>query len=92
LKNREFQDLNNRLCSAPVLSFPNLQQSFDIENDAYDYEVGEFLTRNGHLGAYHSETLSNIVRKYPTYDKEMYSIVHRVANKLKYLLKKKLKY
>jgi hypothetical protein len=25
--------------------------------------------------AYHSETLSDAVRKYPTYDKEMYSIV-----------------
>jgi hypothetical protein len=25
--------------------------------------------------AYHSETLSDVVRKYPTYDKEMYSIM-----------------
>ena len=25
--------------------------------------------------AYHSETLSNTIWKYPTYDKEMYSIV-----------------
>jgi hypothetical protein len=37
--------------------------------------VGAVLTQHGNLVAYHSETLSDIVRKYPTYDKEMYSIV-----------------
>jgi hypothetical protein len=26
--------------------------------------------------AYHSETLSDVVHMYPTYDKDMYSIVH----------------
>jgi hypothetical protein len=68
-------DLKHRLCSAPVLSLPILQQPFEIETDAYDYVVGAFLTRHGHLVAYHSETLSDTIRKYPTYEKEIYSIV-----------------
>jgi hypothetical protein len=72
---REFDDLKHRLCSALVLSLPNMQQPFDIETNASDYVVGIVLTLHGHLMAYHSETLSNIVRKYPTYDKEMHSIV-----------------
>ena len=42
---------------------------------AYDYAIGVVLTQQGHPVAYHSETLSNTVRKYPTFDKEMYSIV-----------------
>ena len=74
-KQQAFDDLKHRLCSTQVVSFPNLQQPFEIETDAYDYVVGIVVTQYGHLVAYHSETLSNIVQKYPTYDKEMYSIV-----------------
>jgi hypothetical protein len=70
-----FDDLKQRLCSAPVLSLPDLQHPFEIETDASDYVVGVILTQHDHPVAYHSETLSDTVRKYPTYDKEMYSIV-----------------
>jgi hypothetical protein len=72
---RAFDDLKHYLCSPLVLSFPDLQQLFEIENDASDYVVGTVLTQHGHLVAYHSETVSDTVRKYPTHDKEMYSIV-----------------
>ena len=68
-------ELKNRLCSAPVLTLPDLQQPFEIEIDASDYAIGVVLTQQGHLVAYHNETLSDTVRKYPTYEKEMYSIV-----------------
>jgi hypothetical protein len=70
-----FDDLNKRLYSAPVLSLPDLQHPFEIETDASDYDVGAVFTQHGHPVAYHSETLSDSVCKYPTYDKEMYSIV-----------------
>jgi hypothetical protein len=36
--------------------------------------------------AYHSETLSDVVRKYPTYDKEMYSIVQAYCQWKRYIL------
>jgi hypothetical protein len=62
-------DLNHFLCVAPVLSFPNLQQPFEIETDASNYAMGVVLTQHRHLVAYHSETLSDTVHKYPTYDK-----------------------
>jgi hypothetical protein len=52
-----------------------MQQPFEIETNAYDYVVGVVLTHHGHPVAYHSEKIFDIVRKYPTYDKEMYSIV-----------------
>jgi hypothetical protein len=38
--------------------------------------------------AYHSETLSDTVRKYPTYDKEMYSIVKACLQWRHYILGK----
>ena len=36
---------------------------------------GVILTQHDHPVAYHSETLSDVVHKYPTYDNEMYTIV-----------------
>jgi hypothetical protein len=83
-----FDDLKHHLCSTPLLSLPDLQQPFDIETDASDYVVGAVLTQHGHPVAYHSETLSDIVRKYPTYDKEMYSIVKSCRQWKHYILGK----
>jgi hypothetical protein len=70
----------------PVLSLPNLHQPFEIEIDASDYVVGTILTQHGRPVAYHSETLSDTVRKYPTYDKEMYSIVQACRQWKHYIL------
>ena len=74
-QHKSFVELKHFLCSTPILSLPNLQQPFEIETDASDYAVGAVLTQHGNPMAYHSETLSDAVRKYTTYDKEMYSIV-----------------
>jgi len=73
---KAFTKLKNHLCSAPVLTLPDLQQPFEVETNSFDYAIGAVLTQHGHPVAYHSETLSNTFRKYPTYDKEIYSIVH----------------
>ena len=62
-------DLKQRLCSSPILSLPDLQQPFKIETYSLDYVVGTVLSQHGHPLAYHSETLSDVVCKYPTYDK-----------------------
>jgi hypothetical protein len=72
---KEFDDLKQRLCSSLVISLPDLQQPFEIKKNASDYVVGVVLTQHSHLVAYNSDTLSDVVRKYPNYDKEMYSIV-----------------
>jgi hypothetical protein len=64
-------DLKQRLCSTQKFSLPNLQQPFNIKADASYYVVGVVLTHLSHPMAYHSDTLSNFVRKYLSYDKEM---------------------
>jgi hypothetical protein len=46
--NKAFDDLKQHLCSAPVLSLPDLQQPFEIETDASDYVVGAVLTQHDH--------------------------------------------
>jgi hypothetical protein len=64
-----FNDLKKRLCSSPVLSLLDLQEPFEIKTKYLDYVVGVVLTQHGHPMAYHSETLLDVSRKYPTYDK-----------------------
>ena len=65
-----------------------MQQPFGIEIDALEYAVGIVLTQHGNPMAYHSETLLDAVRKYPTYDKEMYSIVQACRQWKHYILGK----
>ena len=80
--------MKHHLCSSPVLSLLDLQQPFEIETDAYDYAVGKILTQQGHSMEYHSETPSDTVWKYPTYEKEMYSIVQACRQWKHYILGK----
>jgi hypothetical protein len=84
-----FDDLKKHLCSAPELSLPDLQQPFEIKTDASDYVVGNVITQHSHPMSYHSDTLSYFVRKYPTYNKEMYSIVQSYRQWRHYILRKK---
>ena len=74
-QHKVFIELKHRLFFAPVFTLPDLKQPFEIETDTFDYAIWVVLTQQGHPMAYHSETLSDIVQKYPTYDKAMYSIV-----------------
>ena len=68
-KQQAFEDLKQGLCSMPILTLLDVQQPFEIDIDASDYVVGVGLTQHVHPVAYQSETLSDVVHKYPTYDK-----------------------
>ena len=66
-----FDDMKQCFFSTPMLSLLDLQQPFEIETYTSDYTVGIVLTQYDHPVAYHSETLSDAIHKYPTYNKEM---------------------
>jgi hypothetical protein len=76
------------MCLDPIPSLSDLQQPFDIETDASNYVVGIVLTQHDHSVAYHSETLSDIVQKYLTYDKEIYYTVQVCRQWKHYILGK----
>jgi hypothetical protein len=42
---RHFDKLKKALCSAPVLLFPNLVQPFEIEMDALNLRLAQYLNR-----------------------------------------------
>jgi hypothetical protein len=83
-------ELKHYLCSTPILSLPYLQQPFEIETNSLNYAVGAIHTQHGHPVAYHSEMLLDSVCKYPTYDKEMYSIVQAYRQRKHYILRKEM--
>eukprot|EP00253_Pinus_taeda_P029478 PITA_29478 len=58
---KAFTELKYHLCSAPVLTLPDLQQPFEVETYAFDYAIGAVLTQHEHPVAYQNQTLSNIV-------------------------------
>ena len=64
-----FDKIKNKLCIAPVLVLLDLHQPFEIETDASDYALDVVITRSGHPVAFHSETFSDTVRRYLTYEK-----------------------
>ena len=70
----------------PILPYPH--EPFEIERDASDYDIGVFLTQQGHLVEYHSDKILDTIWKYPTYDKEMYSIVQVCRQWKHYILGK----
>eukprot|EP00253_Pinus_taeda_P020052 PITA_20052 len=72
---KAFIELKDFLYTALVLVLPYLQQPFEVETDASDYAIRAVLTQHKHPVAYHNETLLDKVQKYPTYDKEIYSIM-----------------
>jgi hypothetical protein len=85
---KSFDDLKKHLRSSLVLLISDLQHPFDIETYASDYVVGVVLTQHDHTMEYHSETLSYVVCKYPTYEKEMYSIMKFCLHWRHYILGK----
>jgi hypothetical protein len=83
-----FDDLKQCLFSSLVISLLDLQHPFQIKTTASKYVVGTVLTQHSNPMAYHSETLSNVIHKYPNYDKEMYSIVKSFFQERYYILGK----
>jgi len=57
-----FTELKHRLFSAPMLILLYLYKPFEIETDAFDNAIGAVLTQQGHLVAYHSETISDSLK------------------------------
>jgi transposase InsO family protein len=94
---KAFQELKNRLITAPILSFPDFERSFIIHCDASKWGVGSVLAQirqienNGKIEeaevviAYTSKHLSERESKWSTTEKEAYAIIHAVRMFYPYL-------
>ena len=77
-----FTQLKGILASPPVLSLPRFQGTFVLYTDACNTTVGSVLTERiddeERVIAYDSKVLTKQQIKWPTYDKELWAVVHAI--------------
>jgi hypothetical protein len=70
-----FNTLKNKMCSPPVLAFPNFQLPFTLETDASGFGIGAVLIQGGRPIAYYSQALGPKAVAQSTYYKEALTIL-----------------
>lgn len=81
---KAYEELEEKLCTEPVLIFPDFSKSFIVTADASGYAIGGILSQ-GPIGkdrpiAYASRTLNDAETKYDTYEKEALAIVYSMLH------------
>src|SRR6266498_465154 len=71
-----FQELKQKLTTAPVLVMPDVHKEFSVYCDASGQGIGCVLMQDGHVIAYASRQLRKHEQHYPTHDLELAAIVH----------------
>ena len=72
---KSFQELKQRLVTAPVLTIPSESGNFVVYSDASKNGLGAVLMQNGRVIAYASRQLKEYERNYPTHDLELAAVV-----------------
>nr|CAD1842569.1 unnamed protein product [Ananas comosus var. bracteatus] len=72
---RSFDELRQRLTSAPILALPVMGERFVIYSDASHSGLGCVLMQHGRVIAYASRQLKDYEKNYPTHDLELAAVV-----------------
>ena len=86
-----FIELKKKLCSPPVLTYPEFNKSFVVETDASEYSVGAVLSQKDENGKLHpiqfsSRTMNQDERKYSVCETEAFAGVSVLKKFSVYLL------
>ena len=87
---QSFDTLKERLCTAPVLAFPDFHRQFIVDTDASGYAISGVLSQVGvdnleHPIAYYSRTLSKCERNYSTTRRELLAVIDSIEHWKVYL-------
>ena len=85
---KSFKQLKNKICTTRVLVLPDLHQPFEIETNASDYALDTVISQSSHPVVFHSDTFSDTVRRYSTYENELYAIVQALKQWRHYIIGK----
>ena len=77
---KSFQELKNRLTSAPVLTLPDDSDGFIVYCDASKVSLGCVLMQKGKVVTYASRKLKPHKKNYPTHDLELAVVVFALKN------------
>jgi hypothetical protein len=80
-----FEELKDRLTTAPVLVLPDVHKPFLVYCDASYTGLGCVLMQEGRVVAYSSRQLKIHERNYPTHDLELVAVVHALKTWRHYL-------
>ena len=72
---QSFEELKDRLTSAPVLALPNGRDGFVVYSDAFRQGLGYVLMQNDRVITYASRQLKKHEENYPTHDLELAAVV-----------------
>jgi len=75
-----FQELKQRLLSAPILVIPEGNEGYVVYSDASRQGLGCVLMQNGKVVAYASRQLKPHELNYPTHDLELAAVVFALKN------------
>lgn len=70
-----FEELKSAMITAPMLSLPNMNETFIIETYASNIGIGAVLMQRGHLVAFVSKGLSTRQKLLSAYEKELLAIL-----------------
>jgi len=71
-----FETLNGILVKAPMLKLPDFDKDFEIHSDAFDFAIGAILVQEGRPVAFKNKKLSEMERRWPTHEKQMWAVIH----------------
>lgn len=75
-----FEIIKEKLSETPVLTFPNLDNLFQVDSDVSDVGIGAVLSQEDRLIDYFSEKLNDARMRYSTYDIKLYAIVQALQH------------
>ena len=81
-----FQEMKQRLVTAPVLTLPDIHKDFQVYCDASRQGLGSVLMQEGKVVSYASRQLKNHEHNYPTHDLDLASVVHALKTWRPYLI------